>query len=153
MALYLVQHAKSQSKEIDPDQSLSNEGIADVKRIAGVAKGYGVHVSRIQHSGKKRARQTAEIFASELEPPCGVHQIDGISPLDDVAVFARQLRNEEDLMVVGHLPFMERLVSFLIIGSAEKTIIKFQNGGIVSMDKGPESTAWFIQWTLMPKIG
>ncbi len=62
MALYLVQHGKSLPKEIDSEQGLTDEGIADVERIAGVAKSYGIVVSSIQHSGKKRARQTAEIL-------------------------------------------------------------------------------------------
>ena len=54
MALYLAQHGKSLSKDVDPDQGLSDEGKADVRRIADVASGYGVTVSRIAHSGKKR---------------------------------------------------------------------------------------------------
>ncbi len=66
MALYLVQHGKSLSKEEDPEQGLSAEGSADVTRIAEVAKGYHVRPNRILHSGKKRARQTAEIFAKSL---------------------------------------------------------------------------------------
>ena len=60
MALYLVQHGKSLPKDQDAEQGLSQEGMADVERIAGVAQGYGVRVRTIQHSGKKRARQTAE---------------------------------------------------------------------------------------------
>ena len=47
MALFLVQHGKSLPKDVDPDQGLSQEGISEVDRIAGVAKGYGVGVSRI----------------------------------------------------------------------------------------------------------
>ena len=58
MALYLVQHAKSLPGEQDPDQGLSEEGLAEVKRIAGVAAGYGVRPLAIRHSGRKeRSRQ------------------------------------------------------------------------------------------------
>ena len=52
MALFLVQHGKSLPKELDPDQGLSDEGFAETKRIAEVAKGYGINVMRILHSGK-----------------------------------------------------------------------------------------------------
>lgn len=62
MALFLVQHGLSSPREIDPEKGLSEQGTSQVKRIAQVAAGYGVAVSRICHSGKKRARQTAEIF-------------------------------------------------------------------------------------------
>ena len=52
MTLYLVQHGKSLPKDIDPDRGLSEEGITETERIAGVAKGYGVAVSLIRHSSK-----------------------------------------------------------------------------------------------------
>jgi phosphohistidine phosphatase len=153
MALFLVQHGKSLPKDKDPDKGLSEEGISDVKRIAGVAKTYTVHVSCIRHSGKKRALQTAEIFASDLEPVGGVEETGGMNPLDDVVAFAATSVNNDDRMLVGHLPFMERLTSYLITGSIEKTLFKFQNGGIVCLDIDPDTDSWVIKWTLMPKIG
>ncbi len=153
MAFFLVQHGKSLPKDIDPEKGLSDEGIADVKRIVEVAKAYNVHVSSIKHSGKKRARQTAEFFAADLEPEGGVGEISGISPLDDVASFAASINSQEELMLVGHLPFMERLTSYMITGSSEKPVLKFQNGGIVCLDKDPGSNSWVIKWTLMPHIG
>ena len=153
MALFLVQHGKSLPKDKDPQQGLSEEGISETKRIASVAKGYGVHISCINHSGKTRARQTAEIFASALEPDGGVQEIRGIKPLDDVVAFSENVESESDLMIVGHLPFMERLTSYLITGSIEPPVFKFQNSGIVCLDKDPDSRSWVIKWTLMPNIG
>ncbi|MCJ7772188.1 MAG: hypothetical protein MUP22_03525, partial [Desulfobacterales bacterium] len=41
----------------------------------------------------------------------------------------------EDVMLVEHLPFMERLTAYLITGSFEKPVFKFQNIGIVCLDK------------------
>ena len=66
MAVYLVQHGKSLTKTEDPGKGLSVDGQRETKHIAGVAKEYQVGVSRIVHSGKKRARETAEILAGEL---------------------------------------------------------------------------------------
>ena len=68
MALYIVQHGKGLPKGADPEQGLSPEGAGEVEKIAGVAKGYNVNVSEIVHSGKKRAKQTAEILAASLVP-------------------------------------------------------------------------------------
>lgn len=153
MALYLVQHGKSLSEDVDPEKGLSEEGIEEVKRIAAVAKKYKIHVECIRHSGKKRARQTAEIFASALEPSLGVQGISGLNPLDDVVEFSSTLGGRENHMLVGHLPFMERLTSYLIIGSINPPVFKFQNGGIVCLKKNPEMRSWVIQWALMPRIG
>lgn len=152
MALFLVQHGKSLSKETDPDPGLSPKGRADVKKIAQVAAGYGIKVSRIIHSGKKRALQTAEIFASFLKPESGVQEKNGLKPLDDVSVWADEIDPQDNLMLVGHLPFMSRLTSCLITGSADKPVFKFQNGGLVCLDINPDGRAWIIKWTLSPDI-
>ena len=153
MALYLIQHGKSLSKDQDPDQGLSAEGIAETERMAKLAGDYEIAVTQIRHSVKTRARQTAEIFAGALNPDQGILEVVGIKPLDDVAAYAAGIDPGEDVMLVGHLPFMERMTSFLITGSIDKPVVKFQNSGIVCLEKDPESQAWVIQWTLMPKIG
>jgi phosphohistidine phosphatase len=153
MALYLVQHGKSLPKDVDPDQGLSDEGIAETRRIADVARGYQVKVSLIRQSGKKRARQTAEILAEALNPTDGVAEAGGLKPLDDVSAGAAALDAAANIMLVSHLPFLERLASFLITGSAEKPVFRFQNSGIVCLEKDPQSGSWAIIWTLMPHIG
>jgi phosphohistidine phosphatase len=149
MALYLVQHGKCLPEDIDPERPLTDEGIADVKRIADVAAGYKIKVNRIIHSGKLRALQTAELFAQKLLPPEGVSEAEGLKPKDDVSQFKSDAGSNN--MIVGHLPFMERLASYLVTGSYEKRIFKFQNGGIVCLDIIDD--AWVIKWALMPHIG
>jgi phosphohistidine phosphatase len=153
MALYLIQHGKSLPKDQDPDQGLSAEGIAETERIAKLAKDDGVAISQIRHSGKTRARQTADIFANALNPQQGIQEVCGIKPLDDVAEYAADIDPAEDIMLVGHLPFMERMTAFLITRSIDKPVFKFQNSGIVCLDKDPATQAWVILWSLMPKIG
>lgn len=153
MALFLVQHGKSLPKEVDPEQGLSAEGFADVRRIAGVAAGYGVKPALIGHSGKKRAVETAEIFAEALLGDKGrTAPLQSIGPLDDVPTVAGALEPGHNLMMVGHLPFLERLAGLLVAGSTERLVFKFQNGGIVCLDKTPDSRWWFIKWALMPRI-
>ena len=152
MALYLVQHGKSLPKDMDPDQGISGEGKSQVRRIAEVAEGYGVKVSRIAHSGKKRARQTAELIGKVLAPSMEIEVRDGLNPLDDVTVAADVLDTGENLVLVGHLPFMEKLTNYLVTGSSAGLVFKFQNGGILCLDQDPESNSWFIKWSLMPHI-
>ena len=131
MALYLIQHGKSLPKDQDPDQGLSAEGIAETERMAKLAKDYDITVTQIRHSLKTS----------------------GIKPLDDVDAYAANIDPAEDIMLVGHLPFMERMTAYLITGSIDKPVFKFQNSGIVCLDKDPETQAWVIRWTLMPQIG
>jgi len=153
MALYLVQHGRNLSAEQDPERGLSPQGRSEVERIAAVAGEYSVKVSRIRHSGKKRARQTAEIFAWVLQPPGGIEEAGGLNPLDDVTPVAHAVRDSEDVMLVGHMPFMTRLTSLLITGAIEPAVFKFQNGGIVCLGRDGVAGPWLIVWTLMPHIG
>ena len=152
MALFLVQHGYSLPKDKDPKKGLSPEGIAETKRIAEVAKAYNVLVSGITHSGKTRARQTAEIFESILKPEQRIRESSGLNRLGDVTAFAHKIDSKANRMLVGHLPFMERMTSYLITGSTEKPVFKFQNSGIVCLDKYPTTPFWVIKWTLMPNI-
>ena len=150
MALYLVQHGKNLPKEEDPDKGLSAEGTVEVERMAAMAEGHGLTVSTIKHSGKKRAQQTAEILARVLHPANGVEAVEGMGPLDDVT--ALDLESDRDEMLVGHLPFMEKLTAHLAAGDADRAPgFKFQNAGIVCLKQGGEE-GWYIAWALVPHI-
>ena len=121
--------------------------------IAKTAKDKGITVTQIRHSVKTRARQTAEILARALNPNQGVQEISGIKPMDDVTEAAAGLDPAENIMLVGHLPFMERMAAFLVTGSPDKPILKFQNSGIVCLDKEADTQSWVILWALLPNIG
>lgn len=153
MALYLVQHGQCLSKDQDPQKGLSPQGFAQVQRIAQVAAGYGVRPDRIDHSGKKRAMQTAEVMANELKPEKGIQAIQGINPLDDVAAFSQTIDPSLNTMIVGHLPFLEKLISYLITGQLTTPVFRMQNGGIVCLDLYPDTRQMVVKWALMPEIG
>lgn len=153
MSLYLVQHGKNLPKTEDPKKGLGPDGVNDVQRIADVAKGYRVHVSGIYHSGKERALQTAEILANALKPENGVGQLDGLNPMDDPSDFALKIAADgSNQMIVGHLPFMDKLCALLITGNMDCPVFRFQNAGIVCLDYYPDDCAWLIKWALMPNI-
>lgn len=151
MAIFLVQHGVNLQSVEDSEKGLSEKGRTDTKKIADVAKIYDIPVLKIVHSGKKRAEQTACIFKETFGIKTLCEKIDTINPLDDVIRFSKDLDPDLNMMVVGHLPFMERLVSFLTTGSTDMKVYKFQNSGIVCLDQDEDET-WFIKWTLNPDI-
>ena len=150
MTLYLVQHGLCLEKEIDPNRGLSAEGRAAIIQVAHTASNSGITAPTIYHSGKLRALQTAEIFSEHLKTK-KIEQISGLSPLDNVEEFTNHLQLAEKTMIVGHLPFMERLTSYLITGNPDITIVKFQNAGIVCLDQD-KANNWHVKWTIMPVI-
>ncbi len=150
MKLYLVQHGQSVSKEIDPDRPLSAQGEHDVNQVADFLQQSGVAVDRIKHSGKTRARQTAEILAKALLNNGDIVAIVGIAPNDPVGSLAETIPVlETNTMIVGHLPFMAKLVSYLITGKDDYPLLTYQPGSIVCLEQD-ENHAWQIQWMIRP---
>lgn len=152
MTIYLVQHGKCLSKTQDPEKGLSEQGFDDVRRIAEVAAAYRIVVDEILHSGKKRARQTAEIMAQALAPPKGVNAVSGIKPLDDVPSYAETLNFSSQCMIVGHLPFLEKLAAYVVTGQHQNPIFQLQNGGILCLGNYDSSQQVVVKWALMPHI-
>jgi phosphohistidine phosphatase len=152
MPLYLVRHGEAYSETADPNRSLTEAGKATVDDMAQLAALFKIPVSQIFHSGKTRTRQTADILSKYLKPSAGVKEIKAINPHDDVNKIAPELDPALNIMLVGHLPFMERLVSYLITRSSDKLIIKFQTGGIVCLEQIEKNDPWYIKWALMPKM-
>lgn len=148
MSLYLVRHGKYLSSDQDPEKGLSQYGSEEIKRVAEQIKRYRTPISSIKHSGKKRALQTAEIIASVLDPGIKIQKINGINPQDDVVEYADKIDSSNNEMLVGHLPFMEKLISYLITGSQDKKVLNFFNGTAVCLNI--EFKDWVIQWSILP---
>jgi phosphohistidine phosphatase len=149
MRLYLVQHGEAKSEEVDPERSLTEAGREATEKMADLASRLGLEVNAIRHSGKTRARQTAEIFGKVLSPSEGVKSVEGLGPVDDVAQAAGSFKDGyKNIMLVGHLPFMEKMVAYLTTGDPEKDVIEFHNSGVVCLEGSGED--WMVSWQLLP---
>ena len=103
------------------------------------------------HSGKLRAEQTAEIIADYLMPAKGSTVRRGLGPDDDVRPFADSLAaTDRTLMVVGHLPFLGRLVSQLIFGDADRPVVQFEAAGLVGLQF--RDGLWTITCVVEPEL-
>jgi len=152
MFLYLVQHAEAKREEEDPARPLSEKGAQDIARVAAYSAQLNIRIDKIFHSTKLRAKQTAGILFENLKPMKGISEIDGLSPLDDVNVWAERLKGlQENVMLVGHLPHLARLASLLLFGDADRNIVSFKMGGIVCLKKDDVGT-WSLQWMLVPDV-
>jgi len=146
MKLYLVQHARPKPKEEDPERPLSDEGRLDATKMAKFLS--KLEIKTIIHSGKLRAQQTAEIFANSLK--VDIKKESDLDPLSNPKVWHQKLQNQtEDLMVVGHLPHLEKLASLLLCNDEEKKIVEFQQGGVVCLEK---TENWSVRWAITPDL-
>ncbi len=153
MNLYLVQHAEAKPESEDPDRPLSDKGRADIREVASFLSGLtNFHLNSIFHSGKTRARQTAEVLAAYLHPTNGVGRRDGLRPLDYPSIWEEQLADfSEDVMLVGHLPHLGKLAARLLGLEEDRKVVNFQMGGVICL--GPDnSTGWSVHWMVIPQI-
>lgn len=152
MRIYLVQHGEAKSQEIDPDRHLTEKGIDDVKKTAAFLKKAGVRVKTIWHSGKTRAEETAGILASAVSTERGAVRHDGLAPNDNISAIKDELSDKsEDMMIVGHLPFLSKLASKLVAGDESSGVAAFQQGGVVCLERGDDKI-WTIQWMIIPQL-
>ena len=151
MELYLVQHGAS-SEAKDPERSLTDEGRRTVRRVAEHLAAVGLALDRIEHSYKLRARQTADILAAQLHPANGTVQVSGLAPNDDVEPTSARLNQEtRAIMLVGHLPHLSRLVSRLFSRQADQTVVQFQMGSVVKLDRDAAGH-WALCWMFTPEL-
>jgi phosphohistidine phosphatase len=152
MKLYLVQHGEALPEAVDPARPLSPDGGEAVARMARFLAGGDLRVARICHSGKLRARQTAEILAAILAPEAALEQRDGLNPKDPVAPLAAELAAwEAETLFVGHLPFLDRLVSQLLLGAEAGGSVTFRPGSVACLERDQEGR-WRLQWMLRPEL-
>jgi len=77
MKLYLMQHGEARPEQEDPARPLTDRGRAEVERVARAAARLDLGIAQVIHSGKLRARQTAEIVAACLEPAPALGEMRG----------------------------------------------------------------------------
>lgn len=155
MKLYLMQHGEALPKDVDAERPLSEEGRSDVKRIADFLRSAGIQVARVVHSGKTRARESAEILAAAVLKGGAPEVLDGIDPKDPVMPFAELVSVwDEESLVVGHLPFMSKAVCLLLTGDEEHAAVDFRPGSLVCLEReadGPWGLAWMVRPELFPE--
>ncbi len=152
MKLYLVQHAKAASKDVDPQRPLTEEGRRDIQKVSAFIKSLNLSVDYLWHSGKKRAQQTAEILADVVEVRKEMAAHDGLAPNDDVSKLKDEIISDQnDIMIVGHLPFLPKLASLLLTGSESSNTVAFRNGGIVCLDYSDDNQ-WQLDWMIIPEL-
>lgn len=153
MRLYVLQHAEAVPEEMDPDRPLTPRGWEQMGRLSILLGSRCIRVSRLLHSGKTRARQTAEILAPKVLPGGVIEEWEGLKPKDSPDDFLRGLGEwEYDLMLVGHMPFVSKLVSRLVTGKEEPAILTFSPGTLAALETDPGKTSWTIGFLWPPEL-
>lgn len=167
MNLYLLRHGKAEERDLhryasDEERPLTGEGIRDMKSAAKGMKALKLSFDIILSSPYIRARETAEIVAGTLKFKKRL-QLTNLLKVDaDPGRMVREIENSysdlENILLVGHEPFMSRLASRLI-GGREFVSIQFKKGSLAKFsvqafaDEGCASLEWLMTPKQLMKLG
>jgi len=150
MRVYLVHHGEAVPPSVDPRRPLSDAGQSGIEGLADRAAAHDAKPAAIWHSGKLRARQTAEAFWRACNPLAELSAVRGLQPTDPADTMANRLVSEaatdgRDIMLVGHMPHLQRLLCLLLQGTADGTAT-FPAHGLVTLE--PRDHGWAECWRL-----
>jgi len=159
MRLYLVQHGMAVPKTDSPERPLSDAGRTAVQKVASFLARSQLNISGIVHSGKLRSVQTALLLSETLGRGQVVEECiypigpnDPITPLFEAIEDGPSEHIDGDQMIVGHLPFMGKLLSRLVCGDELETIVHFKPGTVVALERGQNGDGWTVMWVVRPEL-
>jgi phosphohistidine phosphatase len=136
MEIYMMQHGEALPKEEDPQKGLSKEGERQIGLSAKAISRLGIVFDLIISSPKKRARQTAEIVAKELNYPIDKMEVSShfepLSPPADAISYLNSFMDKGRIFIAGHLPSLAEIASELM--SEGHIFIQFQMGCVCCVD-------------------
>ena len=143
--LLLVHHGDAVGPGVDPARPLSSVGRAATDRLASAVAARDVKPDAIWHSGKLRARQTAEFFWRACNPLASFTAERGLLPDDPPQWIRDRLAGEQrSILIVGHMPYLPRLLATLT-GSTADTF-SFPLHGCVALETAGDR--WKEIWRL-----
>ena len=144
MRLFLVHHGDAVGPDVDPRRPLSEQGRAAVDRLAADAAARGAQPAVVWHSGKLRAKQTAESFWRACNALAEFSVTRDLQPGDPPSWMRDRLRHESrDILIAGHFPHLPGLLQLLSAGAAS-----FPQHGVVALETHDDGDTWQVLWRI-----
>jgi phosphohistidine phosphatase len=145
MNLFILRHGiavepGTPGYENDADRPLIPKGERRLRSAAAAMKKLELSFDLILSSPFVRARQTAEIVASELKLKKRVEFFDGLVPGGNPKALIHALNElkpaPENILLVGHEPYLSQLISLLASGHADAAAVEMKKGGLCKLEVG-----------------
>jgi phosphohistidine phosphatase len=148
LRLFLVHHGEAVGPEVDPRRPLSERGRRSVERLALEAAARGARPDLVWHSGKLRARQTAEAFWRVCNALAELTASRALQPDDPPQWIRDRLRAEgRDVLIAGHFPHLQRLLAALE-PSGQEPPAGFPQNGVVALGTEDGGATWQELWRI-----
>lgn len=161
MTLYLLRHAIAVERggsayEHDSARPLTPKGERRMRRSAEGMLALGLSYDLILSSPYLRARQTADVVAEVCEVRDGVQISAALAPNGNPRQVIEELNHThgapQTILLVGHEPYLSRLISTLVTGSAALRLV-MKKGGLcqLSIDALRFGRCATMDWLLTPR--
>jgi len=149
MDLYLVRHGEAYSNEERFERPLNPRGRDEVLHIAEYLKDKNIQIDAILHSEKVRSIETAEIIANSLGKTNKLSMLSSLDPDEDVYRLIGDIHEfTQNTLLIGHLPNLALVGSFLLTGNINKPSISFSTATAAYFVQ--KDNLWTLQWTVNP---
>ena len=161
MNIYVLRHGIAVERGApgfvkDSDRPLTAKGKRQLRKSGAAMKKMKLRFDLILSSPYERAKRTAEIVAEELKLKKRLQLTDLLKyenePEAVIGQIAELRPEPENLLLVGHEPYLSRLISLLVSGS-ENVAIDFKKGGLCKLEAERIRLGKCAQlaWLLTPK--
>jgi phosphohistidine phosphatase len=157
MELLIVRHGPAGEKEDwrktgrpDSERPLTADGR---RKTAAAARGLRelACADVVLTSPWRRALQTAELVAAELDAP--VEETEALipdRPFEELAAVLKG-RRKEKLAIVGHEPHLSAFATWLLTGEERKAVLALKKGHAALLEGEPAPGKAVLLWSVPPK--
>jgi phosphohistidine phosphatase len=161
MNLYILRHGiavepGTPGYEKDADRPLTQEGERKLWQVAEAMEALELSFDLILSSPYLRARQTAEIVAEALKARKRLELSDSLAPGGStkklVELLNRHQPPPDNVLLVGHEPYLSGLISLLVAGDTTSAVT-MKKGGLckLSTESLKHGRCAALEWLLTPK--
>jgi phosphohistidine phosphatase len=141
----------------DSDRPLVPKGERKLCQLADALEALEISFDLILSSPYLRARQTAEIVAEALKSRKRLSLTEELTPSGSpkklVEFIHRIQPSPENVLLVGHEPYLSEFISLLLVGNTSLSVL-MKKGGLckLSTDSLKADRCATLEWLLTPKI-
>lgn len=152
MKVYLMRHGEADEKRMPEGRHLSERGKADMNRLAAHLAPLKIELDYVFHSEKLRARETAAILSGSFLVKEPLELRSYLSPESEITQMVEEIYALDcDVLLVGHMPFMGKLLSQLVVRDEATPVAAFRTGTLVCLEQ-VERERWAVSWMLTPDL-
>jgi phosphohistidine phosphatase len=158
MEIYILRHGIADDPkhgQPDSERALTDEGRDKLRRVLKRARAAGVTPSAILSSPYRRAVETADVAAKELDFAGNVQHTRALIPEaapSEIWHELRALKDEPAVLLASHEPFTGRLTAYLLGSPALQVDVK--KGALIRIDCERVGTEphGVLKWMLTPRV-